>query len=177
MQHRFKGFFFNVIAAVAAVFTAIICFTDFSYFFGGTRLFLEIMLLLTGTLVILSFIQSRKTYFKPGWILMQGFMFIFLGLIFIFIDEDLFSEDFIRYSFGMLALCTAGSQIACGIQLNTLQIRHWKIPVVVGLLNLILALVSILGLFEIEHITEYTIGAYFILFAVGSLLEFFVRKS
>lgn len=177
MRNKLSGFFFYVVAAVAAVFTALICLVNLTEYLGGMQLFLTIMLFVSGFLYLVSFVQSRKTYFKPGWILFQGFLFLFIGAYFILTEASSFTDEYLTTAFGIMSIGSAAAQISCGIQLKTLEIRHWKIPVLCGMVNLALAFVIILGIVTADNAIVYLLSSYLISVAADTLLEFFVRKG
>lgn len=177
MRNKLSGFFFNVVAAFAVIFTALICLVNLYDLLGGLQMFITIMLFVSGVLYILSFVQSRKTYFKPGWILSQGFLFLFIGAYFLLTDSGSFTEKFLTSVFSLMAICSAASQIACSIQLKTLEIKHWKVPALCGIINLSLAFIIILEIISVNNVIIYELSAYMISVAADTLLEFFVRKG
>lgn len=97
--------------------------------------FIGVVFILSGLLNILAFAQNKRWYFRPGWTLQQSFFLLFFGLLLFFSSNIEFDTDIMLFSF--MAFFTAATQLACCIQLHTLEIKRWWWIAGFGLINLI----------------------------------------
>lgn len=97
--------------------------------------FISVVFVLCGLLNILAFAQNKRWYFRPGWMLQQSFFLLFFGILLFFSSDTELNTDIRLFSF--MAFFTAAVQLACCIQLHTLEIKRWWWIAGFGLINLI----------------------------------------
>lgn len=147
-------------------------FTDFLDY----KIFVQYYLLFSGVVYMISFIENRKGYFRPGWILTQGFLQIFLGILFLFFQNDMYDETAMRIIYSLWALMTGASQISSGIQLKALEIRRWWLVSAEGLINVFWCFFLIVNPFEGLSVLYFLTGMFFASVSIGTILEFFLYR-
>lgn len=134
------------------------------------------VLMVCGLVCITAFINNPRAYFRPGWILSQGFLQILLGFYILF-NRLVTNHDSYFIIFGAWALFTGITQISVSIQIRALDISRWYFVLSIGLFNLLIGMLMMLNMFKfIDLLFVYT-AIYFISLSVSYVLEFFVYRK
>ncbi len=166
----------NIFAGLMMLIPAVIILINAAESFGGAKVFLQYALLICGIVYIFTFVENRRGYFRPGWILTQGFTQFFIGLSIFFLTEEQFSEERACITFGIWALVTAASQMSGGIQLKALEVRKWFLLVIESVLNLIWAFFLLVNPFESYEYIWFLAGMFMGCISIGTILEFFIHR-
>ncbi len=176
-MNRYKGgAAINIFAGLIMLIPAVVILLNVADSFGGAKIFLQYSLLICGMVYIFAFVENRRGYFRPGWILTQGFTQFFIGLSVIFLTVEQFTEERVCITFGIWALVTAASQISGGIQLRALEVRKWLLLVCEGVINLIWTFFLLVNPFETYEYMWFLAGMFMGCISIGTVLEFFINK-
>ena len=176
MKKYKSGAAINILAGLVMLIPAVVILISAAESFGGVRSFLQYSLLVCGIVYIFAFVENRRGYFRPGWILTQGLSQFFIGLSVLFLTEEQFTEERICITFGIWALVTAASQMSGGIQLRALEVRRWFLLIGEGVLNLIWAFFLLVNPFESYEYMWFLAGMFMGCISIGTILEFFINK-
>ena len=176
MNRHKNGAAINIFAGLMMLIPAMVLLVNAAESFGGAKIFLQYSLLVCGIIYIFAFVENCRGYFRPGWILTQGFIQFFIGLSVLFLTEEQFSEERICTTFGLWALVTAASQMSGGIQLRALEVRRWRLLICEGVLNLLWAFFLLVNPFESYDYMWFLAGMFMGCLGVGTILEFFIHK-
>ena len=141
------------------------------------KIFMQYYLLFSGMIYMITFIENRKGYFRPGWILTQGFVQIFFGILLLFLPNEIYDENIMCIAYSLWALMTGASQISGGIQLKALEIRRWWLLASEGLVNIFLCFFLVVNPFSGgEAFYFFLIGMFFASLSIGTVLEIFIYR-
>lgn len=134
------------------------------------------VLMVCGLVCITAFISNPRAYFRPGWILTQGFLQILLGFYILF-NRLVTSYDSYFIIFGLWALFTGIAQISVSIQIRALDIVRWHFVFTIGLFNLIIGMLMMLNMFKFVDLLFVYTAIYLISLCISYVLEFFVYRK
>ena len=177
MKRQGYGTFFNLIAAALVFAVGLEVIFDFGRAIAARKVFIQYGLMLCGIACIVSFIQNRRGYFRPGWILALGFVQFFIGLYILFLNSTQFTLENFTLLVGFWALVTAAIQMAGGIQLKALEVKRWWFLTAEGIINIIFAFILLIFPISGDPIMWRLTGGFLILLSIEIALESLVRKS
>ena len=177
MKRHGYGTVFNFIAGILIALLAVAVFLDDYIVFFNKKLILQFGLMICGIACIVSFIQNRRGYFRPGWILTQGFVQFFLGLYIFFLPASSFQPELISILVGVWALVTAATQISGGIQLKALEVRRYWLLLVESIVNILWAFFMLLDPLGTYDLFWLLVCVYLVTIGFEIIIESFVRKS
>ena len=176
MNRSKSGAAIQILAGMIMLIPSLIILVNAAESFGGVKFVLQFALLICGIIYIFSFVENRRGYFRPGWILSQGFIQFFLGLSILFLSEEQFGEERACVTFGLWALVTAASQMSGGIQLKALEVKRWFILIIEGTLNLLWSFFLLVNLFDTYDYLWLLAGLFMACLSIGTVLEFLIHK-
>ncbi|MBE7056518.1 MAG: hypothetical protein E7388_03645 [Ruminococcaceae bacterium] len=171
-----NGIAYNVMAGLVMLVPAMMILFDGTDFLGGSKVFLQYALLVCGAVYLLAFVGNKRGYFRPGWILTQGFIQFFIGLFMLFCSGETFNDEIASVTFGIWAIATASAQISGGIQLRALEVKRWKIPVYEGVINIVWAFILLVNPFQTYDYLWLIAGLFLGTISVCTVLEVMVHK-
>ncbi len=176
MNRYRSGIAVTIFAGLLMFLPAFIVLFNSAEFLGGTKGFLQYSLLVCGIVYMIAFVENRRGYFRPGWVLTQGFLQFFIGLSVLFLSEEQFTDERLSITFGLWALVTAASQISGGIQLKALEVRRWWLMPLEGLVNLVWAFLLLGNPFQSYEYIWFLSGMLMSSIGVDTILEFFINR-
>ena len=176
MNKHGNGIAYNIIAGLIMLIPSVVVLFDATTVFGGQKVFMQYALLVCGLVYLLTFVGNRRGYFRPGWILTQGFLQFFIGLYIFFLPVVDFEDETASITFGLWALVTAASQISGGIQLRALEVKRWWLLPVEGIVSLIWAFMLLINPFQSYDYLWLFAGMFMGTVSVCTVLEFMVHK-
>ncbi len=160
----------------------LLLFLSFVFLFSQFKDFLTyimitgIILMISGYSCIVSFINNRRGYFRPGWILTQGFVQIAIGMYILF-NRLVTKEEAYLLIFGLWAIFTAVSQISVSIQIKSLDINRWWLIIWSGIINLIIGFLMLLNPFRYNNFSFIYYGLFLLILSISCVLEVFVYRK
>lgn len=176
MKKRGNGSVYNIVAGLVMIIPAVVILFDATNFMGGQQIFMQYALLICGLVYLIAFIGNKRGYFRPGWILTQGFIQVFLGMFVLFMPEENFTDEIATVMFGLWAMVTAATQISGGIQLRALEVRRWRILITGGIINVIWAFILLINPFQTYDYLWLFAGMFMGTLSVCTILEVMVHK-
>ncbi len=171
-----NGIAYNILAGLIMLVPSVIVLFDATTVLGGHKVFMQYALLVCGFIYLLAFVGNRRGYFRPGWILTQGFLQFFIGLFILFQSETDFTEEIAAVVFGLWALVTASTQISGGIQLRALEVKRWWLLPAEGIVSLIWAFMLLVNPFQNYDLLWLFVGLFMGNISICTVLEFMVHK-
>ena len=176
MKRHGNGIAYNIVAGLAMLVISAVILFDATGFIGGQQIFIQYALPVCGLIYIMAFVGNRRGYFRPGWILTQGFIQFFLGLCVLFLPEARFTEEYASVILGIWALVTAATQMSGGIQLRALEVKRWRILILGGLVNVLWAFMLLINPFQSYDYLWLFAGLFMGTISICTLLEVIVHK-
>lgn len=163
-----SGFFLLILA----LFLIIAPFNDYA----SNIITMSFSLIVIGISFIIAFVLNKKWYFRPGWILPQGFYLIFIGILCLYSFKKELSDS-MNLIFAMWALFSGVTQISASIQLRSLEFIKWHRMTFYGIINLLFFIYFITDPFSV-YVSLYTsFGIYILISGMICLAEPFIYKS
>jgi len=140
---------------------------------------LFISMILSGLCYLLAFYLNKRGYFRPGWLLSQSFIQIFLGVFLLILkiseNDSVFTYNLV---FGLWAMFTASTQFSTSIQIKALEVSHWSWLTIISLSNLVIACFYLFTPFG-NNILAFNLltGLFLLDFSICSNIEYVFYKG
>lgn len=132
-------------------------------------IFLGIMLILSGLGYIVSYFADKEMYASPGWVLIQGFVDLFIGVILLALPTaSMFALSFIL---GLWAMFGSITRLAVALNLKNLGFDKWWLMLITGIVGMLLAFLIILFPAVGAAIISAFISIFLIFFGAMTVLE------
>lgn len=170
------GGFYLFIDSLLMLFLSVFYFVDPFKDFMTHIIVTGVVLMVSGLTCFAAFLNNQRAYFRPGWILSQGFVQIILGFYILF-NRLITSYDSYYIIFGLWAVFTGLTQMAVSIQIKALDIIRWFYVILMGAINLILGFLTMLNIIKVIDMLFIYTGIYFLSLSISYVLEFFVYRK
>lgn len=128
----------------------------------------SICICVVGIMLIFSFLINKKWFYKPGWILSQGFFCVIVSIMFFLKTYNTLIEN-IPLVLAFWALLSGVTQISTSIQIKYLQFQKWQRLFFAGLLNLIIFAFFLINP-AAEYLTDIMMTCYYMIFSAIIIL-------